>query len=345
MPYKNTGQHSKQKHMIKFDETERRNSINGALALRGDIEKIAEDIVDGGFDEIYFMGIGGTLASAMQTVCHIEGQSLLPVRTLSAGEYSMGGAKRLGKNSIVIFSSVSGTTKEIVSAVTRAKAEGARIAAFLDNPEAGIRHEADWVINYPGNEQLKLFMLSDAILHLRGDFQEYDEYNAAVEENLADSVIGAAYAGDEKALAWAQKHKDDPLHYFTAAGNLWGAIYSFAMCYLEEQHWMHTKSIHSCEFFHGTLEIIGADTPVTVYIGEDYQRAAGVRVADFLNKVNSNYTVFDSMDYPTPGIPDRFRERIAHHLLRAVNDRIDIHLEALTGHDMEIRRYYRKLDY
>ena len=32
------------------------------------------------------------------------------------------------------------------------------------------------------------------------------------------------------------------------------------MCYWEEQHWIRTKSIHSAEFFHGTLEIIDRDT-------------------------------------------------------------------------------------
>ena len=31
--------------------------------------------------------------------------------------------------------------------------------------------------------------------------------------------------------------------------------------------------------------------------------------------------------------------------MHAVTNRIDAHLEALTGHDMRLRRYYRKVDY
>jgi fructoselysine-6-phosphate deglycase len=31
--------------------------------------------------------------------------------------------------------------------------------------------------------------------------------------------------------------------------------------------------------------------------------------------------------------------------MRAINARIDVHLEKLNCHPMEIRRYYRQLDY
>ena len=53
---------------------------------------------------------------------------------------------------------------------------------------------------------------------------------------------------------FANRHKDDKIHYFVGAGNQYGATYSYAMCYWEEQHWIRTKSIHSAEFFHGMLE-------------------------------------------------------------------------------------------
>lgn len=73
------------------------------------------------------------------------------------------------------------------------------------------------------------------------------------------------------------RHNDDKIHYFVGAGNQYGATYSYAMCYWEEQHWIRTKSIHSAEFFHGMLEIIDKDTPVTVFIGEDSQRSLSER--------------------------------------------------------------------
>ena len=84
---------------------------------------------------------------------------------------------------------------------------------------------------------------------------------------------------DPFAEDFARKHLEDKLHYFVGAGCLYGATYSYAMCYWEEMHWIRTKSIHSAEFFHGMLEIVDKDTPVTVFVGEDAQRPLGLRVA------------------------------------------------------------------
>ena len=59
-----------------FNEQGGIDSVNGALALRPRIEKIVDQIWEEGFDNIYFIGIGGTYASAMQ-VRSICGASLL----------------------------------------------------------------------------------------------------------------------------------------------------------------------------------------------------------------------------------------------------------------------------
>ncbi|NLW70851.1 MAG: SIS domain-containing protein [Eubacteriaceae bacterium] len=330
--------------MIKFNESQRRESIQGALALRGEIENISDKIWKEDFKEIFFMGIGGTLASAMQTATHCQMNCNLPVYTLSAGEYSAGGNMRVGEGSVVVFSSVSGTTPEIISAVERAKQAGAKIWAFLDDPKVPLAEMVHWRVSYPENEQLKLFMAADRLMYNAGQFPEYAEYNAKMERHFADTAVNAEYMGDGFARKWAEEHCRDDMHYFIGEGANWGAIYSFAMCYLEEQHWMRTKSIHAAEFFHGTLEIIEENTPVTLYMGEDAQRSLAQRVADFLPKVNGNHTIIDSAAYPSPGL-EKFRSRISHHILRAVNNRIDAHIEDITGHDREIRRYYRKMDY
>ena len=49
-----------------FDEKEAIESVQGALALRPQIEAVIDRIWEEGFDGIYFIGIGGTYASAMQ---------------------------------------------------------------------------------------------------------------------------------------------------------------------------------------------------------------------------------------------------------------------------------------
>ena len=77
-----------------FNEQEAIDSVNGALALRPQIEKIIDQIWDEGFDGIYFMGIGGTWASGMQAEVYMRGKSSLPVFVENAAEFMTTGNKK-----------------------------------------------------------------------------------------------------------------------------------------------------------------------------------------------------------------------------------------------------------
>ena len=105
-----------------FNEQGDIDSVNGALALRPRIEKIVDQIWEEGFDNIYFIGIGGTYASAMQVEVYMRGKSSLPVYVENAAEYLTTGNKRLTDRSVVIYSTVSGNTKEMVQLIDTVKA-------------------------------------------------------------------------------------------------------------------------------------------------------------------------------------------------------------------------------
>lgn len=263
----------------------------------------------------------------------------------NAAEYLTTGNRRVGEGTVVVISSVTGSTIEMVDAVKKAQADGARVLGFIDVETTELAKRMDWEIAYPANEQLKFFMVADRLMFRHGEFPEYEEYYAQLDAHLAVDLAEVEKAADAFGLAFAQKHHDDKLHYFVGAGNQYGSTYSYAMCYWEEQHWIRTKSIHSSDFFHGMLEIVDRDTPVTVFVGEDSQRPLSERVVRFLPRVCANYTVIDSRDYALPGIDERFRGNLSHLVTHAVTQRIDAHIEAINCHPMEIRRYYRRLDY
>ncbi|MBO5254051.1 MAG: SIS domain-containing protein [Clostridia bacterium] len=337
--------------MLKLNVQEKTDNIRGALQLRGKIEEIADEILLKGFDTLYFIGIGGTWASALQVESYIKSQSCLPVAVENAAEYITTGNRRLGDRSVVVFSSVSGSTQEIVAAVEKAKTAGARVFGFIDKTDATLIQRCDFCISYPGNEQLKFFMLANYLMFKNGEFPEYERYNREMEAHLPEALVQVECDADRFASEYAREkylqHKLNPdkPHYFIGAGTQWGATYSHAMCYWEEQLWLRTKSISAGEFFHGTLEIIDAETPVTLFIGEDAQRPLCERVKNFLPKVCRNYLVIDSKDYALDGISEEFRASVSHLVLRAVNNRIDVHLEKELCHPMDIRRYYRQFDY
>ena len=331
--------------MLKFDEEKQIASVQGALALRGRIEAIVDDICRAGFKNICWLGIGGTYASCLQAEVHMKERSTLEFFVENAAEYLTTGNRRVGEGTVVVISSVTGSTIEMVDAVKKAQADGARVLGFIDVETTELAKRMDWEIAYPANEQLKFFMVADRLMFRHGEFPEYEEYYAQLDAHLAVDLAEVEKAADAFGLAFAQKHHDDKLHYFVGAGNQYGYTYSYAMCYWEEQHWIRTKSIHSSEFFHGMLEIVDRDTPVTVFVGEDSQRPLSERVVRFLPRVCANYTVIDSRDYALPGIDERFRGNLSHLVTHAVTQRIDAHIEAINCHPMEIRRYYRRLDY
>ena len=336
-----------------FNEKWTRESINGALALRPQIEKIIDNIWKKGFDNIFFMGIGGTWASAMQVEVYMRGKSKLPVFVENAAEFLTTGNKKFTKDSVLIYSSVSGNTKEMVELVKKVKKIGARVFAFIDTPGSTLTDKAlqDYLVVYEKNEQLKFYMVANYLMYKNGEFPKYAKYNIEMEKNLANALIDVekkadawAYEFAKKKVEFVKEHPDYP-HYFIGSGNQYGATYSYAMCYWEEQMWIRTKSISAQEFFHGMQEIVVADTPITLFIGEDEQRPLAERVARFLPKVCGNYTIIDTKEFELKGISKAFRGSISHHVMRGVNARVDAYMELFLRHPLTIRRHYRQFDY
>ncbi len=69
-----------------------------------------------------------------------------------------------------------------------------------------------------------------------------------------------------------------------------------------------------------------------------------LKIDEFTLQNCANYTVIDTKDYPLH-ISDEFRGYVSHLVMHAINNRIDAHIEKINCHPMEIRRYYRQLEY
>ncbi len=294
--------------MIKFNEQEKIDSVNGALALRPQINEIVDEICERGYSNICWLGVGGTWASAMQATVHMKEMSAIETWAENAAEYLTTGNKRITKDTVVIISSVTGNTKEVVDAIKKIKAEvGATVISFVDAKEAILLDLADYKISYPVNEQLKFFMIADRFMFNNGEFEDYEDMYAEFDKYLAQALVEVEKKAEPFAVEFAKKHWNDEMHYFVGAGNQWGATYSYAMCYA--------------------------------------QRPLSERVANFIPRICENYTIIDSKDYELKGISEKYRKHLSHHVMHAVNNRIDVHMEIETRHPMEIRRYYRRLEY
>ena len=143
--------------MLKFDEQGQIDSVNGALALRPQIEQIVDGICERGYDRIVYLGIGGTWASALQVESHAIELSDLPVYSLNAAEFNTRGDRRITKDSVIVISSVSGNTAEVVESMKQLNERGCTSIGFIDVADAPLAQAVTHCITYPENEQLKFF--------------------------------------------------------------------------------------------------------------------------------------------------------------------------------------------
>ena len=204
--------------MLKFNEQKQIESVNGALALRNQINELIDGICKEGYKNICWLGIGGTYASCLQAEVHMKEKSELSFFVENAAEYLTTGNKKVGEGTIVIISSVTGTTSEIVDGVKKAQKSGARVIGFIDVATAELAKLVDYVITYPANEQLKFYMVADRFMYNAGEFPEYEDLYKELDQYLATALVEVEKEADAFGEEFANRHKDDKIHYFVGAG-------------------------------------------------------------------------------------------------------------------------------
>jgi len=333
--------------MLGFDEPEFLSQLASTVALRPRIEELADRLTDEGLDNLFLVGAGGTYAQMWPYERLARRTSTLPVHAVIAAELVTAGEATLGEHSVAVFTSVSGTTEDSLRAIEYCKAKGVRTVGFTGYPDSPIARSVDVALvsepkAWPFDPQMLLLM--GRLLARRGEFEGYDKLAGEL-AGLPGILLDVARQAEPTAAAFAEAHKDTDYHFLVGGGNLWGFTYLYSMCILEEMQWLRTTRVHSAEFFHGSLELLEEDTSVIVFQGEDETRALTDRVEAFAKRISRDVTVFDTRDYPLAGISPEFRGLLAPLVLDTVMGRVSKHLERVRGHSLDLRRYYRVMDY
>ena len=334
------------KEMINFDEAQI--IANGEIiySQRAKIEAIADRIFEEGFDLLLFTSSGGSQAMLDPFAFYIRHMSKLPVENRLSADLLLNDCNRITEKSVAFLTSKSGDTDETLKAAKWLKDRGVRIISITgkDNSPLEAISDAGVVYGEGRPQELVLYLLIGRILYRNGDFPEYPQF--------ADELKGLAYAlaqvrkeADEKCRKYALDYCREPYNIWVGSGDLWPTAYSYSMCVLEESQWIRTKSVSSPEFFHGTLELLEDDVCMTLLLTEGPTRVLDERVKEFAERHTSKLTCFDTKDYDLPGISDRFRQYLNPVVMAAVLQRISKNIEEITGHSLDIRRYYRKETY
>lgn len=338
--------------MYDIDINHYREVVDSAIALRPQIEKAVDSLCARGYNNIFFIGCGGTYAHALPMMYWIETVSQkLNVHSVIAAEFIRMGHKAFSKDTICVFSTRSGNTKEIVEAAKFCKESGASTLVYVSNDNTPICQYADYKFYSPAEDPnlceaiyTYSICLLARFLKNAGEFDKYDEFMEQYEK-LADSLVAVKERYDPICEDLAKKLKNDDYHMVVGSGMLWGEAYDYAMCILEEMQWLKTKPIHACEFFHGTLELVESDTSILLFYGEDETRPLMDRVKRFASAITNKITVFDTADVALPFTEAEYRKIVSPLVIYAMTERLSAHLAKERNHALTIRRYYRQMEY
>ncbi|KAF9139135.1 hypothetical protein BGX30_008358 [Mortierella sp. GBA39] len=289
------------------------------LDYRSQIEDIVDGICSKGYSNIFMIGAGGTIAMMYPYEYILKSSSKIDVHAEIAAEFLVMNNRHFSKDSVCIFTSVSGTTKETIEAIEYCKERGATTFALVAEPDTPITKLVDHCIT-TGSEKhsfdtffMLLYMVVFRFMYNNNEFPQYEQFTKEV-ALLPQAILDAVKAFDKRAEAFAMQ-------------------------------WIPAKSIHAAEFFHGTLELVVEDTSVILLKGEDETRPLADRVERFAEKVTKRLTVIDTKDFAMEGISDEFRKHFAVSINWALLSRISVYLERERNHPLTLRRYYRKMEY
>lgn len=317
-----------------------------------EINQAVDAICEKGYKNLYLVGTGGTYAMASPLSYLIKTNSTIPWYYEIAAELVTAKPKQLTKDSVVITASLSGTTVETINAAKYAKEIGATVIVLVGEKECPLAEYADYVFenrtasndNLVEEIYIQYFALGARFMKNSGEFPEYEKFIDALKQ-MPEVLQKVREDNDERALAFAEKHKDTKFHMCVGSGNTWGETYCFAMCVLEEMQWIATKSIHAAEFFHGTVEMTEKDMSFMLFKGEDETRPLLDRVEKFVRNYSDVVQVWDTKDYELKGVDPSVRGLVSPLVMAAQLERVSAHFEHVRNHSLEIRRYYRTVEY
>lgn len=300
----------------------------------------------------FFVGCGGSKAALGPGDYFIDRELNLPSKVYTSNEFIHLNPKTLGKNSVVIARSHSGTTPETVDATKFAREKGAMTIAISMDIASPLCKEAEYVIHYnykDGSNAVDgdtgiYWALIFNIINALSPNEKYDRIISELSnlENLFEINKKNTY---DVAFDFGKRNKREKLIYTMASGAYFDQAYSFTSCLLMEMLWIHSNAIHSGEYFHGPFEITDYDTPFLIIVGEGASRLLDERALDFAQKFSDKVEVVDVQKFDYLKMETDLREYFGPAIIGVVLRQYADGLAEHTGHPLSVRRYMWKMEY
>ena len=263
------------------------------MEIRELIEKIIKDMESvGGIKNVVWVAAGGSHDGHYAAQYFMDRESaVVRSQMITSSEFVYAPPKRVGKNSIVVVTSMRGT-KETIEAAKMAKDLGAvTISQYVEESE--LTEVCDYNVQYGSiweddKDQSKTnagnaLRIAMAIVDI---VEGYDNYEDAMD---AFTKIQPAYEKAREycrplAEKWADQMKDERVITVLASGPAYGSGHIFSTCNILEMLQIHSPTFNSCDFFHGPFEITDKNEAFFLLIADGRTRKADERAITFMKK-------------------------------------------------------------
>jgi fructoselysine 6-phosphate deglycase len=306
-----------------------------------------------GVTDIYFVGCGGSYALMLANQYTVEREAnQINGIALNAAEFKARAPKRLGKTSVVILCSHSGTTPETVEAATIARKSGALTISLTHVLGSPLDQASEYTVAYThapmtissAHSAAVLSRLTFGILKVREGNNKAGDLDKALA--ALPTIVNQAIEDRRAAITeFAESHKREAVIYTMASGSNFGIAYSHAICIFQEMQWIHSAAIHAGEYFHGPFEITDFDVPFIQLVGVGPSRTIDERALSFVEKCSKRVTSLDARDLGASELPQSVAEHVTPLIFLPVLRAYAEKLAEAKGHPLTVRRYMWKMEY
>src|ERR1700684_4567482 len=103
-----------EKELLNFDPERFRSIQNGAIQLGEPLRKSINELLDGGAENLFFLGAGGAGMLMLPAAQLLQRATSFPVQLVKPAEFIATGWHGFGERSVVVIPSLSGSTKESI---------------------------------------------------------------------------------------------------------------------------------------------------------------------------------------------------------------------------------------
>jgi fructoselysine-6-P-deglycase FrlB-like protein len=335
------------------------------LASYKDIKQIVSEILadkadEGGIKNLYFVGCGGSFGALYPAYYFMTHESLtLKSAIISSNEFVHSTPKDFGKNSIICLSCHKGNTPETIAAAKLGKEAGASVIILTWLEDSEIIEFGDYVIRYTFDAspdhlagdidyaQEKTMCALRVAVELLNQTEGYTYYPAFLDGvgRISTVIKNARSQVAQRALAFADEHRDDMFIYTMGSGAGFGAAYMESICIFMEMQWVNSSALHTGEFFHGPFEVTDANTPFVIQVSEGSTRELDERCLTFLRKYGKRIEVLDAKELGLSVIDSAVIDYFNHSLFNNVYPIYNHALAEAKQHPLTTRRYMWKVEY